>query len=72
MSTSMRRREFLRRSASIGLAGVGLGVWSSLSWAESKSPNEKLNVAFVGTANQARFSIGSMQSEYTVAVCDID
>jgi predicted dehydrogenase len=29
-------------------------------------------VAYVGTANQARFSIGSLQSEYTVAVCDID
>jgi predicted dehydrogenase len=69
MAHSMNRRSFLRH---VGVIGVGCGVWSSRSLAQSKSPNEKLNVAFVGTANQARFSIGGMQSEYAVAMCDVD
>jgi len=69
MPRKSSRRFFLKQST---LAGVGLWVYGGVAAAASTSPNEKLNVAFVGTANQARFSIGSMQSEYTVAVCDID
>ena len=72
MTRPVNRREFLRQSVCAGTAAAALGVWSSRSPAESKSPNEKLNLAFVGTANQARFSIGSLQSEYCVAMCDID
>src|SRR5438309_1558455 len=65
------RREFLGRSSIAG-AAVGLGVWSSRSLAESKSPNEKLNIAMIGTANQARFSIDNVKQENIVALCDID
>lgn len=72
MSSAMNRRKFLGHTARAGLAGIGIGVWSSRSPAESNSPNEKLNVAFIGTANQARFSIDSLKGEYTVAMCDID
>jgi predicted dehydrogenase len=71
MSKRIPRREFLSRSAVAG-AAVGLGVWSSRSLAESKSPNEKLNIAMVGTANQARFSIENVKQENIVALCDID
>ena len=71
MSNRIPRREFLSRSAVAG-AAVGLGVWSSRSLAESKSPNEKLNIAMVGTANQARFSIDNVKQENIVALCDID
>ena len=72
MQSKMKRREFLQHSAAVGLAGLGVGVWSSRSSAESKSPSEKLNIACIGTANQARFSIGNVQTENIVAVCDID
>src|SRR5436190_1868156 len=60
MSNRIPRREFITRSAVAG-AAVGLGVWSSRSLAESKSPNEKLNIAMIGTANQARFSIDNVK-----------
>ncbi len=40
--------------------------------AESDSPSEKLNIGFVGTANQARFSIDNLRSQNIAAVCDID
>ncbi len=71
MTGRFNRREFLGRSAAVG-AALGAGVWSSAARAESKSPNEKLNIACIGTANQARFSIGNVSHENIVAVCDID
>ena len=70
MSTPLNRRGFLRQS--LTGVGLGIGVWSSRRANASSSPNEKLNVAFIGTANQARFSIDNLRSENTVAVCDID
>src|SRR5262245_22735680 len=72
MPQPLNRREFLARSTLAGTAAVSFGVWSSRSVAESSSPNEKLNIACVGTANQARFSMGNLRSENNVAVCDID
>lgn len=76
MSQHSNRRQFLGRSALAGtaLAGtvLGGGVWSSSALAESKSPNEKLNIGVVGTAHQARFSIGNISGENIVAACDID
>src|SRR5262245_703020 len=72
MPRRMTRRQFVGGSARAGLIGLGLGFWSDRAVSASTSPNEKLNVAFVGTANQARFSINSLQSEYAVAMCDID
>ncbi len=71
MLQNLNRRDFLGRSALAG-AALGCGVWSSRSLAASKSPNEKLNIAMIGTANQARFSIGNVQGENIVAICDID
>jgi predicted dehydrogenase len=71
MSNRIARREFLSRSAIDG-AAVGLGFWSSRRLAASASPNEKLNIGMIGTANQARFSIDNVKQENIVAVCDID
>lgn len=68
MSSQLSRRQFLQASAA---AGAGLVV-APHALAQSKSPNEKLNVAMVGTANQARFSIDNVKGENIVAVCDID
>lgn len=71
MSQPVNRREFLSRSALTG-AALGAGVWSSRAFAESPSPNEKLHVAMIGTAHQARFSIDNVKSQNIVALCDID
>ena len=69
----LRRREFLRRSALAGTAlAVSSGVWSSRALAKTTSPNEKLNIGCIGTANQARFSIENVKGENIVAACDID
>ena len=68
---ALNRRQFLK-SATAGSVAAGIGVWSSRSLAESGSPNEKLNIACVGTAGQARFSIGGLASQNLVAFTDVD
>ncbi len=68
---NVSRRDFLK-STTAGAAAISGGVWSSLAAAEDKSAAGKLNIACIGTANQARFSIGNVKGENIVAVCDID
>ncbi len=65
------RRNFLKASAA-GAAAVSSGVWSELAPAQSTSPNEKLNIACVGTANRASADINGVVSENIVALCDVD
>jgi predicted dehydrogenase len=66
------RRDFLKHTALAGSTLAGVGFFSSLAKAESKSPNEKLNIGMIGTANQARFTLGNVRQENIVALCDID
>jgi predicted dehydrogenase len=68
---SVSRRQFLK-SSTAAAAAISGGVWSGLAAAEDRSANGKLNIACVGTANQARFSIGNVKGENMVAICDID
>lgn len=70
-SAQFSRRRFLRGSAT-AVSLAGLGYWSGISFAEGDSPNGKLDIAFIGTANQARFSIGNLTSQNLVAFCDVD
>ena len=72
MSPRRYRRDFLKRSALAGSTLVGCGFFSSRTAMASKSPNEKLNIGVIGTANQARFTIGNLGGENIVALCDID
>jgi predicted dehydrogenase len=67
----LRRRDFLKASGA-GFAAISGGVWSQLAAAESKSPNAKLNIACVGTANRASADIDGVQGENIVALCDVD
>ncbi len=67
----VNRRAFLRTTGA-GAAVLSSGVWSQLAAQESKSPNEKLNVACVGTANRASASVNAVQGENVVALCDVD
>ena len=69
--SNLHRRDFLRVSG-LGAAAVASGVWSELSAAESQSPNEKLNIACVGTANRAAGDINGVKGENIVALCDVD
>lgn len=72
-SHQVLRREFLKRTAAFTGVALASGFHSQLSAAPSKSPNEKLNVGCIGTANQASFSINSVAPhENIVAICDVD
>ncbi|MCE9546832.1 MAG: Gfo/Idh/MocA family oxidoreductase [Planctomycetia bacterium] len=72
---TLSRRQFLSNSARVSAAGAALlatGVWSELPAAESKSPNEKLDVACIGTANRAGANVQGVSSQNIVAICDVD
>src|SRR3954464_3031555 len=73
---SVSRRRFIKQSA-ITSAGV---FWiAKSSWAKI-SPNEKLNIGVIGTANRAMQNMNEMgressqqgASENIVALCDVD
>ncbi len=69
---NLNRRDFLKRSAALGSVAATTGFWSSRSVAESKSPNEKLDVAFIGSGGQAGFSLQGLADQNIVALCDVD
>ncbi len=69
MSTPISRRAFLGQST---VAGAGFYIATSRFACGAISPNEKLNIGFVGTAGQAKFSIDNLTQENIVALCDID
>jgi hypothetical protein len=72
MSQEYSRRDLIRNvSLSAGLAALG-GVWSSRSVAQSKSPNEKLNIGCIGVGGQGASDVGNVSSENIVAQCDVD
>src|SRR5580658_2562096 len=72
MSDYWSRRDLIRHvSLSAGLAALG-GVWSSRSIAQSKSPNEKLNIGCIGIGGQGASDVGNVSSQNIVAVCDVD
>jgi len=55
-----------------GLAGVGLVLSGRRTGGQDRSPNDKLNIAFVGAGGQAGFSLNGLASENIVALCDVD
>ena len=71
MSNRIRRRDFLKTTAAAS-AALSFGVWSERGVAESKSPNEKLNIAAVGTGGMAVTDLDHLAGENIVALCDID
>lgn len=67
---SLHRRQFLKTTSAAALsAGLYRGFASA---AESTSPNQKLNVACIGTANRAAADIQGVQGENIVALVDVD
>ena len=72
MVKTLHRRSFLGHSAWLGSAlAVGYHSSSALA-AVSKSPNEKLNIAAIGTGNRAAADIAGVASETIIALADVD
>lgn len=68
MSQKTKRRDFLKNSA---LAGAGFWVAARSASAQSKSPNEKLNLACIGTGGMGSGDTDSVGSQNIVALCDV-
>ncbi len=68
MSQKTKRRDFLKSSA---LAGAGFWVSTRSARAQSKSPNEKLNIACIGTGGMGGGDTDSVGSQNIVALCDV-
>jgi predicted dehydrogenase len=71
MSRRVDRREFLARAATVGAIASGYFI-NPAKAAESKSPNEKLNLAAVGVAGKGGDNINQLKSQNIVALCDVD
>ena len=70
--TNNSRRDFLKSSAVAGAAALSGGVFSQVVADDSTSPNEKLNIACIGTANRAAADIAGVKGENITVLCDID
>ena len=70
-SQTVNRRDFLQ-TTSAGALAISTGVFTGGAAAAERSPNEKLRIACVGTANRAAADIQGVQGENIVALCDID
>jgi predicted dehydrogenase len=67
------RRGFLKGAGAIGAGYWISGCAASVREGRSKSPNERLNVACVGTGGQGGSDMGNVgKTENIVALCDID
>ena len=68
-SHHVNRRSFIKSSAA---TAVACGAWSSRAAGESNSPNEKLQIAVIGTVNRAAANINGVRGEAIVAISDVD
>jgi predicted dehydrogenase len=72
MTQELTRRELIRvATLAGGLAALG-GVWTEGALAQSKSPNEKLNIACIGVGGQGGGDLREVSGENIVALCDVD
>jgi predicted dehydrogenase len=71
MSRRLDRRQFLAQSAAVSAIASGYFINPSAA-AESKSPNERLNLAAVGATGRAGANIQGCASQNIIAIADID
>jgi predicted dehydrogenase len=72
MKTSFTRRDFIRHTA-IGASAFWIaGCQTTSRVARRLSPNEKLNIGVVGTANRAGADLKEVSGENIVALVDVD
>ncbi|MGQ9574221.1 MAG: Gfo/Idh/MocA family protein [Thermoguttaceae bacterium] len=67
MNRRTNRRRFLAKSA---VAGVGLWLAAPGTPAQSRSPNQKLNIGVIGAGGRGAANTGGVASENIVALCD--
>jgi len=67
----INRRHFIYTSA-LAAGALGLGAPELMARANFKSPNEKLDIAGVGTAGRAAADLEGVSGENIVALCDVD
>jgi predicted dehydrogenase len=73
MGNELTRRHFFYGTAlAAALPAGGVGSTPSLSRAGYKSPNEKLNIAFIGAGGRAETNISGCESENIAAFADPD
>src|SRR5687768_8641001 len=67
MTTNTRstRREFLITTA-------GVGVFSVAGLGQTLSPNDKLNIGFIGVGGRGAQNMDAMTGENVAAICDVD
>ncbi len=70
MSYSTTRRDFLKHS--VAAAWFVGSTATRPAWAQSKSPNEKLNLAIIGCGNKGGHNVDQLTAENMVALCDVD
>ncbi len=71
----MSKQQLDRRQLLQGTTLAGVGFWLSAGNAvsgESRSPNEKLNIACIGVGGRGAGDVGGVASENIVALCDVD
>ncbi|MEM7313242.1 MAG: Gfo/Idh/MocA family oxidoreductase, partial [Planctomycetota bacterium] len=62
-----------RRAAIKSTLAVGAAVWSGTSvHADEDSPNNKLNVAFIGVGGRGFANVNGLKNQNVVALCDVD
>ncbi|MFH2002689.1 MAG: Gfo/Idh/MocA family oxidoreductase [Planctomycetota bacterium] len=71
------RRDFIRYSAltasSLWLAhGAGCRLFSPKPEPNYRSPNERMNLAFIGVGGRGRSNLKALANENIVALCDVD
>ncbi|MFN4259144.1 MAG: Gfo/Idh/MocA family protein [Gemmataceae bacterium] len=70
MTQSIHRRDFLGGTLSAGLlAAIHVNPTPA---ADSQSPNEKLNIAFVGVGNKGWGNVAQLRNENVAVLCDVD
>ncbi len=63
--TKNTRREFL-------IATAGVGVCSVTGLGQARSPNDKLNIGFIGVTGRGGQNMAEMTGENVAALCDVD
>lgn len=69
MKNQFSRRAFLQRTS---LAAAGFWIGAGSAFGKGRSPNDKLNIGIIGTANRAKSNIAGVEHENIVALCDVD
>ena len=63
---NLTRRSFIKQAGTAGLA-----LASAPAILSARSPNEKLNIAIIGSGGRGASNLGDVSSENIVALCDV-